>query len=274
MPKLSIITVNLNDKKGLEKTMNSVFTQSFTDYEYIVIDGGSTDGSLDVIDRNKNRISRWISEPDSGIYNAMNKGIGMASGEYLCFLNAGDWYVEDILSRVFTVGQDADILYGDQYFIREGGKLQLKTKPAKLTLFDFYWGSLYHQASFIKRVLFENDKYNEEFRIIADAEFYLKKIIFEECSYNHVGLPVVYYNTGGLSSSGKAGGIIKEERKKLHDKYFPKYVLDDYAELLQYKRSPLYGLIPELNRTTGFKHFVARVDRVLIVVYKMIKRDK
>jgi glycosyltransferase involved in cell wall biosynthesis len=272
--KLSIITVNLNDKEGLRKTMDSVFSQSFTDYEYIIVDGGSTDGSVELIKEAGDKVDKWVSEPDTGIYNAMNKGISMASGEYVNFLNAGDWYVEEVLNDIFGQERDADILYGDQYFIREGGKLQLKTKPAKLTLFDFYWGSLYHQTSFIRRKLFDNDLYNEKLKIISDAEFYLKKIIIEGCSYQHIGLPVVYYNTGGLSSSDKAGEIIKEERKYLHDKYFPKYVLDDYAELLQYKRSPLYTLIPELNRTTGFKNFVARVDRVLIVVYKMIKRDK
>ena len=270
--KLSIITVNLNDKEGLKRTMDSVFSQSFTDYEYIVVDGGSTDGSVELIIEAGDKVAKWVSEPDTGIYNAMNKGIGMASGEYVNFLNAGDWYVDGILNDIFSKNRNADILYGDQYFIREGGKLQLKTKPAKLTLFDFYWGSLYHQASFIKRKLFDNDHYNENLKIISDAEFYLKKIILGKCSYEHIGLPVVYYNTGGLSSSDKAGKIIKEERKYLHEKYFPEYILDDYAELLQYKRSPLYDLIPELNKTTGFKHFVAKVDRMLIAVYKMIKK--
>ncbi|MDR2910496.1 MAG: glycosyltransferase [Bacteroidales bacterium] len=91
--KLSIITINLNNVAGLQKTIESVVKQTFTDYEYIVIDGGSTDGSADIIKQHANKITYWVSEPDKGIYNAMNKGIRVAKGEYCLFLNSGDWLI-------------------------------------------------------------------------------------------------------------------------------------------------------------------------------------
>ena len=89
-PLISIITINFNDKIGLQRTFDSVFAQDFNDFEYIVIDGGSNDGSKELIEENTDKISYWISEPDKGIYNAMNKGIKVANGEYLLFLNSGD----------------------------------------------------------------------------------------------------------------------------------------------------------------------------------------
>jgi len=110
-PKLSIITVNLNNAEGLRKTIESVVTQTFTDFEYIIIDGGSTDGSVEIIKLYADKITYWVSEPDKGIYNGMNKGIMVAKGEYCQFLNSGDWLVnENVLKEVFA---DVDIVYGD-----------------------------------------------------------------------------------------------------------------------------------------------------------------
>ena len=111
---LSIITINYNNGDGLQRTIESVIKQNFKSYEYIVIDGGSTDKSIDVIKRNKNHINYWISEPDTGIYNAMNKGIRKATGEYLIMINSGDVLVnEDVLDTVFKKNNNSDIIYGD-----------------------------------------------------------------------------------------------------------------------------------------------------------------
>lgn len=272
---LSIITVVLNDKAGLLKTMESVFNQKYSDFEYVVIDGGSTDGTLEVIKGNEDKIAYWQSEKDNGIYNAMNKGIAKAKGTYIGFMNAGDFYVDNVFENIFVrenIG--ADILYGDQYFIKDNNQLVLKTKPAKLSMYDFYWGSLYHQASFIKRTLFETDLYNEDLRIISDAEFYLKKIIFDEVSYKHVGLAISYYNTLGLSSSPKAKGIISKEREYLHKKYFNKQSLVDYEMLREYKKSSLFELIPELNQTNRFGHYIGKVVSCHLWIYRKLKKAK
>src|SRR5690348_17657794 len=109
MPKLSIITINLNNVKGLQKTMESVFAQTFTDYEYIIIDGGSTDGSVSEIKKHQNKLVYWISENDKGIYNAMNKGIVKANGEYILFMNSGDYlYTDNTIKEVFQKSNNED----------------------------------------------------------------------------------------------------------------------------------------------------------------------
>lgn len=111
--KLSIITINLNNKNGLSETISSVIAQTFTDYEYIIIDGQSTDGSLEVIKQNANHINQWISENDHGIYNAMNKGLNLAKGEYCLFLNSGDsLYDSDVLQVLFSQSFTEDIISG------------------------------------------------------------------------------------------------------------------------------------------------------------------
>ncbi|MEG1573526.1 MAG: glycosyltransferase family 2 protein, partial [Bacteroidales bacterium] len=124
MSKLSIITINLNDAAGIEKTLKSIWEkQSFRDFEHIVIDGGSKDGSVEVIKKYEKNLAYWISEPDKGIYNAMNKGIAKATGEYLLFINGGDWLADDVLAEVFAIPFEEDIVYGDFTYVSEDGAL-------------------------------------------------------------------------------------------------------------------------------------------------------
>src|SRR5690554_2808646 len=125
--KLSVITVNLNNAAGLSKTLESVASQTFTNYEHIIIDGGSTDGSVDIIKDYERKFNGapghlyWVSEPDKGIYNAMNKGIKVASGEYCNFLNSGDYYISaPTLSTIFDHNPNSDILYGDALITKNG----------------------------------------------------------------------------------------------------------------------------------------------------------
>lgn len=122
MPKLSIITVNLNNREGLRKTIESVICQSFSDYEYIIIDGGSTDGSKELIELYQNKVTYWISETDKGIYNAMNKGIKTGKGDYCLFLNSGDWLVNStVIEKEFSDSKQADIIYGNTIFSKIDG---------------------------------------------------------------------------------------------------------------------------------------------------------
>ena len=142
--KLSIITINLNNRDGLQKTIDSVVSQTFRDFEWIVIDGGSTDGSKELIEQYADHFSYWVSEPDKGIYNAMNKGIKVAKGEYLQFLNSGDWLVDEkALERCFWHESKADIAYGDLWFCNGEEKERYKY-PNKLTLKYLYDFSLGH----------------------------------------------------------------------------------------------------------------------------------
>lgn len=154
--KLSIITINYNDKNGLEKTIKSVIAQSFKDFQYIVIDGGSDDGSKDILLKYKGYLDVAISEKDSGIYNAMNKGASYAKGEYLLFLNSGDvLYDNTVLSKVFSNQLETDIV-SCQCLDYDEKHSWLKIPPKNVSLYTFIGGSLPHPSSFIKKELFDN----------------------------------------------------------------------------------------------------------------------
>lgn len=211
--KLSIITVNLNNASGLETTMRSVFEQIFSDYEYIIIDGGSTDGSRDVIERNQKRLSYWVSESDTGIYNAMNKAIRVAKGEYLYFLNSGDTLCgPDVLSRVFDYNPKADVIIGRINFTDSGGTYHSDYQPRCRTMTpqDFYRTGVPHQASFIKRELFEEfGLYDETFKISADWKFFLQALVIGKSSFKYI--PVTVANFDGQGISSKNNRLMMEE---------------------------------------------------------------
>jgi len=153
-PKFSIITVNYNNLEGLKKTVESVKNQTYQKFEYIVIDGGSYDGSLEFIKDNESLLDYWVSEPDSGVYQAMNKGIKKASGEYLLFLNSGDhFYNDEVLEKNHKAIKDSDIIYFDLQVV-EGDKKFIKTYPNTLSFSYFVEDTLPHPATFIKKEAF------------------------------------------------------------------------------------------------------------------------
>ena len=167
--KLSLITINRNNVEGLRKTIKSVIAQTLDGFEYIVIDGASTDGSVDVIKQYENKISYWVSEPDKGIYNAMNKGIARAQGEYVLFLNSGDYLVDkNVLVNVVAYELKEDIVYGEQ-LVEKNGSLQktLFLEPESISFYSFIKSSLPHQCTFIRKNLFDKiGLYNESNKIV------------------------------------------------------------------------------------------------------------
>ena len=169
---LSIITINRNNADGLEKTIQSVVCQTSTDFEYIVIDGASEDGSVEIINKYTANINFWVSEPDTGIYNAMNKGIRKAQGEYCLFLNSGDWLITpETLVNVFNEinGNSSDIFYSNR--IDSSGKIA--QYPNNLTIRTLLARKINHQNSLIKRSLFfEHGFYNENLKIASDWDFF------------------------------------------------------------------------------------------------------
>lgn len=230
--KLSIITVNLNDRLGLEKTLESVVYQTFKDYEHIVIDGGSTDGSSIVIDTFKNNLAFYLSEPDSGIYNAMNKGLSQAKGEYCLFLNSGDWLInQEVLKKVFSIGYSEDILFGSLNVIKSGKKIGIATTPRKLTLQSLYKGTIHHQAAFIHKSLFEKyGYYNENYRIRADWDFWLRAIIIYNCSYRNIEITISNYDADGFSSKPSIKNDFVKETSSILQALFPQNILKDYTQ--------------------------------------------
>lgn len=226
--KLSIITINYNHKEGLLKTIKSVVNQTYHDIEYIVIDGGSTDGSVDVVKQYDDSISYWVSEPDCGIYNAMNKGVAKATGEYCLFLNSGDSLhgTDSILEFVSKLSGE-DLLMGRVMCI-PSGRIAWDDISYPLTMLDFYLGGpVPHQACLIRRALFNKHLYDEELRIVSDWKFFLQVIVQDQCSYKIVDTVVSDFEEGGISSNRQKCNI---EREKVLRELLP------YAILMDYKR--------------------------------------
>lgn len=174
MIKLSIITVNYNNCSGLHKTLVSVQKQTARDsFEFIIVDGKSTDGSLELINEYDTLlIDKWISESDNGIYEAMNKGISIAEGEYLLFLNSGDWLYNDFVIESCLPYFKADIVYGNAWF-KKGKREWVEKYPSKLSFYFFYQYTLNHQSTFIKASLFNDyGMYREDLKINSDWEFF------------------------------------------------------------------------------------------------------
>ncbi len=233
--KLSVITINYNDKTGLEKTISSVISQSFIDLEFIVIDGGSSDGSIDVIKKYEKHLAYWCSEKDSGIYNAQNKGLKVAKGEYCLFLNSGDFLVnKKIIEKVFSKNLSEDILYGDMMVDWGMGKVTLEKMHKQISLYEMYIDTIWHPVTFIKRVLFEKfGPYDERFKIVADYEFFFRAIIENHASTRHISIPVSVFGFNGLSSLPENKSSEKEERIIVWKKYLSEYQITLLEERLQ-----------------------------------------
>ncbi|MGI4021712.1 MAG: glycosyltransferase family 2 protein [Janthinobacterium lividum] len=200
-PFLSVITVVFNNAKDIERTMLSVLNQSYPNIEYLVIDGKSTDGTLEIVEKYRSRLTVFISEKDAGIYDAMNKGLARATGDYVIFMNSGDeFYEKDTVKTVFASQPDADIYYGETEMINQNlqslGQRRHKV-PENFSWKDFKYGmSVSHQAIFIRRKLAQD--YNLKYQLSADIDWILsaakktRKIV-------NVHQYVAKYMVGGLS---------------------------------------------------------------------------
>ena len=253
--KVSIITINYNNDRGLEETMKSVFSQTFRDYEYIIIDGGSTDGSREMIRQSSDKLHYWVSEKDGGVYNAMNKGIAKASGEYCYFLNSGDYlWSADVLEKVFAMSSGEDIVYGNMI---HGRSETVEHGLKDVTFFDFFTGSIYHQSAFIKTSLFQTvGPYNESLKVVSDWEFFIKAIFLHHCSLKYVNVDVALYEVGGLSFQNLENNL--KERQQVLDKYFKRY-LKDYEDYKKYRKSELAGVYKFMAGSRGVKALLGSV---------------
>ena len=228
LPKLSIITINYNNTKGLEKTLSSVWNdQTYSNFEHIVIDGGSTDGSVDVIKKYADKLTYWVSEPDKGIYNAMNKGILKAKGEYLLFLNSGDWLCSDSIKDIFKTEFNQDIISGNYIIIKENGKTSVMESPQEISMPQLMLHSLGHPATLIKRELLIENPYHEEYKIISDWAFWIEELIIKNRTYRKISVNISNYDFTGISSLEKNKKIINKETKEFLIKTFgPRFEAD------------------------------------------------
>jgi glycosyltransferase involved in cell wall biosynthesis len=272
VPSLTIITINYNNLAGLKKTFESVFHQTFQDFEYVVIDGGSTDGSKELIEQYQDKIDYWVSEPDKGIYNAMNKGIKAASGEYVYFLNSGDTFCQDdtLSSVIEGMKKPLDFYYGDLKFSNSDDVIYC---PDTLSFDYFYKMTLPHQAVFIRKDLFDTVfYYNESLKIVSDWEFFICAICKYDASYKHLNVFIANYDLNGFSSNPENRELYLSERKACLNKHF-RYFIDDHKELLMLKnyaqRTRFQALI-ELENSV----FASKLNSFFLAVFLKLFRRK
>lgn len=225
--KLTIITINWNNADGLAKTVQSVIKQTWKEFQYVVIDGASTDNSLQIIEKFEKQIDHWVSEPDTGIYNAMNKGVDYAKGEYCLFLNSGDYLHDDrALERVFKDKLSADI-HTCALLSESTKKRVLKLPPKEISLFTFVASSILHPSTFMKReMFFKHGRFDEGLKIISDWKLLLEWLIVHNCSYSFSDeVLTVFEAETGISSTSSS--MEEEVFKDTLTKYFPR-IMSDY----------------------------------------------
>lgn len=280
--KLSIVTINYNNAEGLRKTLASVAAQTYQNIEHIIIDGGSTDGSVDVIKEYVNNVEGvnelrnegihvvWSSEPDKGIYNAMNKGIKKATGEYVWILNSGDCVASvDTIERMMNVIAGAikniPLLMGNILHVCSDGRKKCEKErqsdsvmipqPVDASMFTFYRGTIPHDAAFVRKDLFEKyGLFDETMQICADWKLYLNMIALGDVVPMYVDIDVVLFDMSGVSNTNNE--LRLAERKMYLEQVLPASVLKDYdafaKPIRQYQRLKKHHL-------WGFVTFIERV---------------
>ena len=199
-PRFSVITVSFNNREGLQRTMQSVLSQDFTDFEYVVVDGGSTDGSVDVIKNYSEKLAYWVSEPDGGVYYAMNKAVAQARGTHCIFMNSGDeFYSSTVLSEVAEYGDSYDLGVGISSNV-SGGEEQCKVHPPKeLSLLFWENYSVIHQAAFMRTSMLRENLYDTHYRIVADWKYMFSEYLTRQYNYMPLSVIVCKFEGGGMS---------------------------------------------------------------------------
>lgn len=260
--KLSIITINYNNAEGLERTLNSVLTQTYRNIEHIIVDGGSTDGSVEIIkeyaDASKHTVI-WSSEKDKGIYNAMNKGIRKANGAYVQILNSGDIFAApDVVERMVAEIEKIEypeFIYGNM--IRKDyatGKIEGKSKEVEYSLRQYYSSTMNHDCCYIHRSVYEKyGLYDENLKIVSDWKWFLQAIGLGEVKPVYVDIDVTIFDASGISETNLE--LRNKERRQVLEEVLPPAVLADYdahafeiEQMNRLRRRHLYGLVYFIER--------------------------
>lgn len=282
----SIVTVTYNAASLLEKTIESVLDQSFPDLEYIIIDGGSSDGTQEIINNHSHRLKYWVSEKDSGIYNAMNKAIQQCSGEWVIFMNAGDTFSSDnILACIQPLcTDDTDIIYGDRFRTSTTGERVLQ-KAGRLED-SFLREVVFHQSCFIRTNLLKERPYDESYKLAADYEFILHSI--NECrSFRYVNIPISNFLDGGISSQSYLLSHVEAIRASIsHSKnefhihrnfFFNALILRHLLDVLEYhvedskSSSPDFG-VGFIKTVRGVSIYADNITPALAQILNQISR--
>ena len=264
--KYSIITVNYNDAQGLKDTINSVISQTCHDYEFIIIDGGSTDNSKSIIEENQSQIDFWVSEHDNGIFNAMNKGIIASKGDYLIFMNSGDcFYNEKVLEDSLQYLESDFVIGGIK---RKDDDTTMDYELSDISMMTFYKGAVPHQATFHKRSMFQDYLYDETLKISSDWKFFFQKIILENATYNLMPVVVCSFDTTGISNTNTDWAA--KERNQIILESLPARVIKDY-ERYKDKECEMLDLIPQFKYTRTINKVITGFAKMVLYLYK--KKD-
>lgn len=272
MKKISIITVNYNNAEGIRETIDSVVKQTSKEVEYIIIDGGSTDGSVEVIKEYSDKIYFWVSEKDNGIYNAMNKGISHANGEYLLFLNSGDClHSTTTIDDFLALNPKDDILTGKE--MAKDNKLIIPNESDRPLTFSFLFRrALRHQSTFIRRSLFDEHLYDEHYRIASDHKFFLQTLIIDNHSFSYIPMVVSEFDTTGISNKNEE--LSKIERNDIFASLFPPRVIADYERLMPLENSPFIPLISYINKkSTRFQSYLYKLNYFIYKIYRLLSKN-
>ncbi|WP_170179696.1 glycosyltransferase family 2 protein [Flavivirga rizhaonensis] len=256
-PKISIITINYNNYEGLKKTFESIEAQTWNGYEYIVIDGDSNDDSTVYLESIADKVDYWVSEPDKGVYDAMNKGIKKANGDYLIFLNSGDhFYNDSVLEKNVKHIEASDITYFNLRVIGETENF-IKEYPDTLSFAYFVKDTLPHPATFIKKEVFDKvGLYDENLKIVSDWKFFMDSICKNNISYKKINAPLSTFYLDGMSSNSNNKRVIVNERQQVLNTEYGAFVRD-LEDVLKY-RTIISGLrqsrIINLLVKLGFLH--------------------
>lgn len=273
-PRFSVISVNYNNCNGLERTVKSVTVQNYPDYEYIVIDGGSTDGSVDIIMKYEDKISYWVSEPDDGVYEAMNKAVMLARGTHCIFMNSGDeFYSSSVLSEVAKYGDSYDLGVGISSNV-SGGKVQCKVYPPKeLSLLFWENYSVIHQAAFMRTDMLRERLYDTNYRIVADWKYMFSEYLTRQ--YTYLALPIIIckFEGGGISDNTERRNAEREQAK---EKLLPPML---YADSLRMNGLRLLAVDEELRfplncvlESRTLTKWLKKILRLLIVMKRLWKK--
>lgn len=228
---LSIITINYNNLKGLKDTFSSVINQTTHDFEYIVIDGASTDGSVEYIKENASIITQWISEPDKGVYDAMNKGAKIATGEYIIYVNSGDKLcVQNTIQSLLNLSFNSDIYFGSVKNRKENGNYYIWTPPreTQLSLQYLRWNVLHHPGAIINRELQLKYPYDTSLKICSDRKFFIETLILGNASYKTIPILINEFAPSGISGAHAAKEMFKEDELILKDLFTERQLRDIY----------------------------------------------
>ena len=231
--KLSIITINYNNLEGLRKTIQSVLSQSFRDFEWIIVDGGSTDGSIDLLKQYQSNFTWWCSEKDNGVYNAMNKGIKHARGEYINFMNSGDVFAgRDTLSTVFNKDRKADILFGYMMCGSLNGVIGNGNIMKKnITKLDLFFDTFGHQSTYTRKSLFDKcGLFDESYTIAADHKFFANAIMNHNATTEFIPYKLSIYEGNGISGNYD---VVYKDVLRLREEIYHDVLIEDQFNLLR-----------------------------------------